>query len=420
MANSEREPKPRRRIRVLIVDDHAMFAESVARLLEREADMTVVGVAATAAAAIAMAEATEPDVAVVDYGLPDADGARTAAGIRATSPKTNVLVLTGLADDGIATAAIQAGCSGFLTKEKAARELVAAVRIVDTGEAHIPPSHLVDLHRGLATESLKLQFVARIGHEFRSPLTAILGFGRLLTRSETVAPSDRDLAAQVVAGGVRLQRIVEILEFTASSSCGQLTLDARPTDVAVLIQDVIARWSTALGGGPHAIEHVAGRPSADVMVDRRWLAMAINELIDNAVKFSPEGGLITVTAANCELDGGDAVEVAVLDRGIGMTAAAREVAFEEFMQFDSSDTRSFGGLGLGLSLVRGVALAHGGTVACESAAPAGTRVTITIPEARRESIDLLLAKTSQTHDPPKAKAAGSLSRNRPLQGRTNT
>ena len=110
-----------RPIRVLIVDDHAMFAESIARLFERESDIVVVGLAATSADAITAAAATLPDVAVVDYGLPDADGARTAAGIRAVSPTTTVVVLTGLPDAGVATAAIQAGCSGFLTKDKAAR-----------------------------------------------------------------------------------------------------------------------------------------------------------------------------------------------------------------------------------------------------------------------------------------------------------
>ena len=74
-----------------------------------------------------------------------------------------------------------------------------------------------------------------------------------------------------------------------------------------------------------------------------------------------------------------AVEISVSDEGIGMSPSAREFAFEEFTQIDSSDTRSFGGLGLGLSLVRGVAHAHGGSAWCGPGASAGTRVAISIP-----------------------------------------
>lgn len=364
-------------IRVLIVDDHAMFAESIARLFERESDMDVVGIAATSAAAIEMADETRPDVAVVDYGLPDADGARTAAGIRAVSPGTNVVVLTGLVDAGVATASIQAGCSGFLTKDKAARELVAAVRVVHAGQAHIPPDHLVDLQRGLAVERMKSEFAARIGREFETPLTAVLECGRLLTHPDH-ADNVRQIGEQLVASGEWLQRTVEVLAFTVSSACGDLTVRATPVGPDALIDDALERWAARVDA-THAIERDSPGSTRDVAADRRWLAMALDELIDNAVKFSPSGGTVTVSANPSTLSGADAVEIAVLDHGIGMGPAARADAFDEFMRAGPSDTRSFGGLGLGLSLVRGVALAHGGTVSCAPVVPVGTRISITIP-----------------------------------------
>jgi signal transduction histidine kinase len=344
--------------------------------------MVVAGVAATSAAAIAIADQTRPDVAVVDYGLPDADGVRTAAAIRAVSPDTNVLILTGLPDDGVATAAIQAGCSGFLTKDKAARELVAAVRIVHAGEAHIPRNQLADLHRGLALEKMKSEFLSRIGHEFRTPLTAILGYGRLLAGRDTTADNSRQLGEYIVESGQRLERIIEILEFGVSSACGRLTVHTTAVDPDALVDDAVSRWASRLDN-THAIERDQPGSRVEVMADRRWLAMAIDELIDNAVKFSPAGGRVTIGASRSELDGTPAVDIAVGDQGVGMSPAAQEVAFEEFMQVDSSDTRSFGGLGLGLSLVRAVALAHDGDVSCASLAPMGTRISITVPQLNR-------------------------------------
>ena len=226
---------------------------------------------------------------------------------------------------------------------------------------------------------MKDEFVSRIGHEFRTPLTAILGYGRVLARRDA-NDHHRELGEEIVAAGEQLERIVEILEFTASSACGQLTVRVAALDPEAVIDEVVSRWTPRLGK-THAIRRDGSPSRVGVMADRRWLAMAVNELIDNAVKFSPSGGSVTVSARTNDLAGVPAVEIAVVDQGIGMSPAAREVAFEEFVQMDSSDTRSFGGLGLGLSLVRGVALAHGGAVSCAAVEPVGTRVAVTIPAA---------------------------------------
>jgi two-component system, NarL family, response regulator DevR len=146
-------------LRIAVVDDHEMFAESIARVLATQPDLEVVGVARTSAEGAALVEATRPDVAVLDYQLPDADGAEAAARLRAVSPETRVLILTGLADERLLTAAIDAGCAGFLTKDRAVDELVRAVRLVHAGDAYVPPGMLANLlprlgrnYRGVGTD----------------------------------------------------------------------------------------------------------------------------------------------------------------------------------------------------------------------------------------------------------------------------
>lgn len=130
------------RIRVIVVDDHVMFAEGTARLLEREDDIDVVGIASTVVGARELVAETVPDVAIVDFRLADGDGATLTREILRVSPSTHVLILTGTPDEHLLVAAVEAGCSGFLTKDKAVEELVAAVRLAGMGETFIPMSML--------------------------------------------------------------------------------------------------------------------------------------------------------------------------------------------------------------------------------------------------------------------------------------
>ena len=133
------------RITVVIVDDHQMFAESTARLLEREHDLEVVGIALNVADARRLVADSAPDVAVVDLHLPDGDGAALTGEILLVSPATQVLILTGAAEERLLVAAVAAGCAGFLTKDRAFDELPRAIRRAAHGEAGIPASLLTAL-----------------------------------------------------------------------------------------------------------------------------------------------------------------------------------------------------------------------------------------------------------------------------------
>ncbi len=132
-------------IRTIVIDDHEMFADAVARALERADDIIVLAIARTAAEGVAVAATEAPDVAVVDYQLPDESGTALARQIRTVSPTTQIVLLTGSHDDRVLRAAVDDGCDGFLTKDKAVHELVAAVRCVHEGEAYLPSDRLAEL-----------------------------------------------------------------------------------------------------------------------------------------------------------------------------------------------------------------------------------------------------------------------------------
>jgi len=130
---------------VLIVDDHRMFGESLARLLSDEEGINVLGVATSGSEATEAATRLHPAVVLMDYQLPDQDGVTVAAGIKEHDPGVMVVMLTGLSDDRVLLAAIEAGCSGFLTKDRAAAEVAEAVRAAAAGEALISPALLARL-----------------------------------------------------------------------------------------------------------------------------------------------------------------------------------------------------------------------------------------------------------------------------------
>ncbi|MEY2590388.1 MAG: hypothetical protein QOJ67_2372 [Acidimicrobiaceae bacterium] len=133
-------------IRVLVVDDHAMVAESLRRLLDTCRDIEVLEVAGTAGDGVRAAARLRPDVVLMDYELPDGDGVTAAARIKQDRPATKVVMLTAAGDDErVALRALEAGCSGFLGKARPVDELLASVRAAQAGEALIAPSMLVRL-----------------------------------------------------------------------------------------------------------------------------------------------------------------------------------------------------------------------------------------------------------------------------------
>lgn len=241
---------------------------------------------------------------------------------------------------------------------------------------------LRDLRPERAVERMKSEFLSRIGHELRTPLTGILGYAEILLRRRVPEARAREMHQQIVDAGRRLYRVVQMLEFSAAAQAGRSLLRNEPVDVRGVVDGVVGEWDDRLNGN-HVISRRMSRRLPEVRGDRRWLAMAVDELIDNAVKFSPEGGKVTVSASVVGWDGEGserpAVQVTVADEGLGMTENEQRDAFGDFVQLDGSDTRRFGGLGLGLSLVKRVAEAHGGGVEVRSTPQKGSKFSIIIP-----------------------------------------
>ncbi len=134
-----RDTPPKPPIRVLIVDDHRVLAELLTSALSVDGDVTVVGSVGTAVDGVRASATLRPDVVILDYDLPDADGVSVIASMKEACPNARVLMLTSYTDPVVLSDAMNAGCSGFITKRNGASEILTAVLAVASNETPVSP-----------------------------------------------------------------------------------------------------------------------------------------------------------------------------------------------------------------------------------------------------------------------------------------
>ncbi|MFP5328381.1 MAG: ATP-binding protein [Acidimicrobiia bacterium] len=233
---------------------------------------------------------------------------------------------------------------------------------------------LRDLREERALDTMQREFLSRVGHELRTPLAIITGYSRILSTREADTERVQEWAGYISGKARELERIIEMLEFFAASTAGHAMGRRQEVDLRKLVADAVERWADRMGGTRSVRGRIARSPVVVHGVPGR-LSRSIDELIDNALKFSPPTSAVSVSLRTVE---GEAV-ITVTDRGKGMTAEEVEAAFEAFIQGDTSDTRHFGGLGLGLSFAQRVVESHGGRVTIDSTPAKGSRVSIRLP-----------------------------------------
>jgi signal transduction histidine kinase len=229
------------------------------------------------------------------------------------------------------------------------------------------------LQRQIDLNRQKGEFVASVSHELRTPLTGVLTSVATMRRLRDSLTDEQHARLFDVAqtSGERLRRLIDELLLVASAEHGGASLALRPVDLTALFGEVEAELAKAAGGRLH----VAVGPGLDaVTTDAEKLRRIVTNLVENALKYAPDGPVRLRAERRDEL-----VVVAVADEGPGIPEADRERVFERFVQLDQSSTRRAGGTGLGLYLCRQLAVALGGTVELADAPGGGACFTVTLP-----------------------------------------
>ncbi|HVE54799.1 MAG TPA: ATP-binding protein, partial [Ramlibacter sp.] len=224
--------------------------------------------------------------------------------------------------------------------------------------------------------TLKDEFLATLSHELRTPLSAISGWVHILRRKLGDEQAELAKGVEVIGRSTRIlvQLIDDLLDMSRITS-GKLRLDLKPQPLAAVVQaavDVISPSAEAAG-----VVVVAEMEAAELVLgDASRLQQIVWNLLANAVKFTPRGGEVRVGVERI----GDQMQVSVADTGVGIAPDALPHIFERFRQGDGSITRRFGGLGLGLSIVRHLAELHGGSIRADSEGEGrGARFTLRLP-----------------------------------------
>jgi len=247
-------------------------------------------------------------------------------------------------------------------------------------------------------DRLKSNFLATVSHELRTPLTSIIGYSEMLESgiAGDLNQEQTEFVGTIKSKGDHLLQLITSLLDLGKLEQGAVRLTIQPVDVRVLL-DEVASTLTPMGRKKQVSLSVSsGDDLPKIAGEPVKLRQVLFNLTDNALKFSPPGSTIHLSARRTDLDSDDdadgfgavlmaaprgAVEFAVRDEGIGMAPDELPRIFDAFYQVDGSSTREHGGAGLGLSIVKRLVDAHGGTVRVESALGEGTTFYVVIPEA---------------------------------------
>jgi PAS domain S-box-containing protein len=248
-----------------------------------------------------------------------------------------------------------------------------------------------------AANRMKDEFLITLSHELRTPLNAIIGWASLLRQGHLAAgPMDKAIAT-IDRNARTLVQLIEDLLDVSRIITGKLRLDVRPVDLARVVDasvDIVRPAALAKG---IRIDTIIGRDATGVTGDPARLQQVIWNLLSNAVKFTPGGGRVTVRVERADAD----VRVQIIDNGKGIEPAFLPHVFDRFRQADSTTTRSHGGLGLGLAIVRHLVELHGGTVTAESEGEGcGATFTIALPAPRASGATMEPAATGTTASAP--------------------
>ncbi len=391
----------KRQRQILYVEDDPASALLVRRILEAEGQYEVL-VVADGITALEIAQQAHPDLILMDINISGLDGYEVTTRLRSSAGMENVpiVAVTAAALKGDRERALIAGCDGYISKpidvdrfpeqvgtflggyreqvaspeEKSEYLVEYSRRLVERLEEKIhelQAAHL-ELQR---IEKMKSDFVILAGHELRTPLTVIYGYTQLLLANPDISGSHEEegspryLIDRVTQATKRLSQVIEDILNVSLIDADRLKLTMGPVFISSLIHSVVNNITSV---GPDreltfTFEGVEDLPP--VMADGQRLNQALWNVVSNSVKYTPNGGQITIRGHQVE----HAIHLVVEDTGIGITSEEQERIFDRFYVLEDtmlhrSSKTAFrgGGLGLGLTVAKGIIEAHGGKIWAES------------------------------------------------------
>ena len=371
--------------KILVVDDEQNVATTIKAILQL--DGNEVTAVTTGKEALAQLRENEFDVVLTDLRLDDLDGIEILRETQKLWPDTVSIMLTGYASLESAVTALRSGAYDYLIKPSDVDELRATIgRALERRRLR---QRLVELEQ---LDKLKTQFLSMASHELRTPLTAVSGFMQIARRRmsrmagaedipqpwrEEAQKSDETLE-MANRQAKKLARLIDELLDVSRLQQGRVEMRLAEIDLADVVREVAERMRLLSKG--HEIEaQIEG--AAPIVADRDRIEQVFENLVGNAIKYSPESGRIDVSL---RVNGSNAI-VSVRDQGIGVAPGEVEKIFGLFNRSPDPRADHVGGLGLGLYISREIVSRHHGKLWAERNADTGTTFHVTLPLAHVRS-----------------------------------
>jgi signal transduction histidine kinase len=367
-------------LRILLIEDNPADARLTAELLREvgAAGINLVHAETLAAGIALLADDRGFAVVLADLSLPDAQGSETVCRLRESDPRVPLIVLTSLDDERTAVEMLQNGAQDYLVKGHGDGHVIARA-IQYAIERKRSELQLTEAKEEAEAANLaKTTFLAHMSHELRTPLNAIIGFSDIIAGG-MLGPDSWDVAREyaryINSSGRHLLKLVNDILDLSKSLAGQWDLHDELVDLPVLLRSCVDLVTVQAAQKEVAIGVTAPDDVPVLKADETRLKQAMLNLLSNAVKFSRNDGRVEVVLRR--IADGD-LEIAVRDHGVGMRPEEIPIALEPFRQLKNVEAGQEG-TGLGLPLAKMIIEKHGGTLALESAAGAGTTAIVTLP-----------------------------------------
>jgi signal transduction histidine kinase len=369
--------------RILVVDDEPDLEALVLQKLRRRIRSGAVSFlfARDGVEALSTLRAQDNiDLVVTDINMPRMDGLTLLEKLQQREEQVSTIIVSAYGDMANIRTAMNRGAFDFLTKPIDFPDLEATI---DKTLRHVEA--LREAKRRQA-ENLRLeaashnksQFLANMSHELRTPLNAIIGVTEMLREDAASLAQDTEPLDRVLGAGRHLLALINDILDLSKIEAGRMELNLESFPLAPLIEDVARTLEplAARNGNRVVVDCAPGLGT--IQADQTRVRQSLLNLAGNANKFT-ENGVVGITARPQGNEGGDWVEIAVTDTGIGMTAEQVGRLFNEFTQASSATASKYGGTGLGLVISRRFCRMMGGDITAASAAGHGSTFTIRLP-----------------------------------------
>jgi signal transduction histidine kinase/GGDEF domain-containing protein len=376
--------------RILVVDDEEGIRDFLSKALPRMGRFTV-ELASSAEEALKKIEQGDFDLVLTDLKMPNTDGLKLVDEITKSKPEVLTVLMTGYGTIDSVLEAMKRGASDYLTKPFNLEEMAVRIqKVLEQRQRFVKlRDFAIQLERAnqelRKIDEMKSEFISVASHELRTPLAAIKNAVHLILNRKTGEINDTQAKFLSMAERNinRLTNILDDLLDLSRIESGKIEMKIEELDLKGPIEFILSTLKPQADG--KSIQLQMGVPQELPLVygDRGHIEQILMNLVGNALKFTPEGGQVSVWAKPWNGEG-DLVAISVQDSGIGVPQDQLEKVFEKFYQVESSLNRSVSGTGLGLAITRGLVQAHKGKIWAESEVGRGSTFTFTLPISKGE------------------------------------